>query len=105
MPKFHAAKEMLKAAAAAGLTIKVWGGDDEPDYAGADPLQAWEAVIATEEAEITLYDANGDRVKGNWAHLLADGPGTCDPRETIVDCSAEGWINDWWEANRDAILA
>lgn len=106
MIKFHTAKEMLKAAAAAGLQIKVWGDDnDAPEYFGANPAAAWQAVAGQDEAEITLHNADGTRVKGGWAFLLADGPGTCDPQETVVDYSADGWISDWWNANREAILA
>lgn len=106
MPKFHTALNMLKAAVDAGFTIKIYGDmDDEPDYVGNNPLLAYEAVEATDEATMTLSHPNGDRVKGGWAYLMADGPGTCDPQETVVDCAASGWANDWWEANRDAILA
>ena len=105
MRKYHTAKEMLKAAAAAGFTIKIYGDmDADPDYVGSDPIHAWEAVEATEEATMTLRQPDGGKVPGGWAYLMADGPG-CDPQETVVDCAASGWANDWWEANRDAILA
>lgn len=104
-PYFHTAKEMLKAATTAGFRVKVWGGDSTPDYAGSDPLDAWQAVVDTDRAEITLHNPDGTRVKGGWAFLMADGPGNCDPQETVVDYSAEGWIADWWSANQAAILA
>lgn len=106
MPKFHTAKEMLKAAAAAGFTIEIYGDmDEEPDYVGTDYLYAWEAVESTEEAGMKLLQPDGKRVPGGWAYLMANGPGTCDPQETVVDHAVKGWVNDWWEANRDAILA
>ena len=106
MPKFHTAKEMLKAAAAAGFTIKIYGDmDEEPDYIGHDPIHAWEAVEATEEATMTLRQPDGGKVPGGWAYLMVDGQGTCNPQETVVDHADSGWTNDWWEANRDAILA
>ena len=106
MIKFHTAKELLKAASKAGFTIKVWGEDDEePDYSGTNARAAWDAVSDQDEAQITLHNPDGSRVPGGWAHLMVDSQFTCDPQETVVDCSAEGWINDWWEANRNAILA
>lgn len=106
MTKFHTALNMLKAAADAGFTIKIYGDmTEEPDYVGNNPLLAWEAVEATDEATMTLQQADGSRVPGGWAYLMVDGPGTCDPQETVVDHAAEGWTNDWWEANREEILA
>jgi hypothetical protein len=106
MTKFHTAKEMLKAAAAAGFTIKIYGDPvEEPDYVGHDPIHAWEAVENTGEATMTLRQPDGGKVPGGWAYMMADGPGTCAPQETVWDCAGSGWANDWWEANRDAILA
>lgn len=106
MTKFHTALNMLKAAVDAGFTIKIYGDkDEEPDYVGNNPLLAWEAVENTEQAHMMLHKPDGGKVPGGWAYLVADGPGTCDPQETVVDCSDKGWTNDWWEANRDAILA
>jgi hypothetical protein len=106
MRKFHTAKEMLKSAEQAGFIIKVYGEPTfEPDYQGNSAAAAWDAVEATEEAQVTFHNADGSRIPGSWAVMMADGPGTCEPQETVVDCAASGWANDWWETNRDAILA
>lgn len=102
---FHTAKNMLKAAQRDGLTIQVWGDDGgRPDYSGPSAKEAWKAVKETALAEIVLLN-NGSRVTGGWAHVMADGPYTCTPQETIVDCSASGWMDAWWQANEEQILA
>lgn len=97
---FHTAKEMLRAATTAGFRIKVWGGGDKPDYAGPDPMAAWQAVVDTEAAEITLHGPKLNPYPDGWAYLMADGPGTCAPQETVVDCSTDGWLAEWMAANR-----
>lgn len=101
-PELHAAKEMLKAASAAGFTIEIsnlYG----TEYKGSDPADAWEAVVASEEmAQAQLYDANGQPVKGGYALLLVDGP-TVRPLNTIAKYPSEGWVLQWW-TNRFSIL-
>jgi len=81
MRKFHTAKQMLKAAEQAGFIIKVYGDfDGKPDYHGNSAAAAWEAVEATEEAQVTFRNADGSSLPGGWAVMMADGPGTCDPQ-------------------------
>jgi hypothetical protein len=83
------ALKLLKEAAAKGWTFKVYGGG-ELDYKGPSASAAWEAVKATEEANVVFYSAAGEKL--GVAFLMAPGPGSCEPEETLVDhtCSAEG---------------
>jgi hypothetical protein len=81
------ALQLLKAAQARGWTMKVWSAD-APDYAGNSASLAWEAVKATEEATVTFHSATGQRLGA--AFLMAPGPQSCAPDETLVDHSCTG---------------
>jgi len=81
-----AALKLLKDAAAMGWTFVVPNPDyagGEPDYKGASAAACWAAVKATDEANVVFYDAAGKKV--GVAYLMAPGPITCDPEETLVD--------------------
>lgn len=82
-----AALELLKLATAKGWTVSVWGGDDEPDYKGKDPLHAWEAIEATDEAEVGFY--NEQRQFMGYALFMVPHNCFCAPDETIVDSGRE----------------
>ena len=81
------ALQLLKAAQQRGWTMKVWAADD-PDYIGTSATAAWEAVKATEEATVTFHSASGQRIGA--AFLMAPGPNSCAPDETLVDHSCPG---------------
>jgi hypothetical protein len=78
----HAAKALLRAAQEKGWTMRVQY-DDEVDYDGPSAKDAWVAVEATEAAWVSFFDAAGNKVGA--AFLMAPGPGTCQPDESIVD--------------------
>jgi hypothetical protein len=82
-----AALKLLKAAQERGWTMKVWAAD-APDYAGNSAIAAWEAVKATEEATVTFHGPKGERIGA--AFLMAPGPMSCAPDETLVDHTCEG---------------
>lgn len=86
-------RKMLNDAEAAGLKFKVYGGGDEPDYLGHHPASAEEALIAVEEAELILFDRDGNKV--GWALVL---PGLAYD-EVIADCGADDWIAGWTAKN------
>lgn len=78
---------------AAGLSMVVDGGGDEPDYNGFDPAEAEKAIDAVEEAELRLFDATGKKVA--WA-LIVNG---VEPDERIADCGSGDWIDRWTKEN------
>lgn len=90
-----AALALLRAAAEAGYAFKVMY-DGEEDFMGGSPAQAWEAVKATDQADVFFFK-NGE--KREWAYLMVPGEMTCDPDETVVDHTLGGFIEAWWEAH------
>lgn len=90
-----AARAMLKAAAAAGMSFVVDGGGETPDYQGPSWTLAWDACKAVEIAVVTLW--RPERVIAGWAQIIADG---VDPEETLADYSG-GWIEAWWQENME----
>jgi len=96
------ALKLLKSAAAKGWTFKVYG-PDEPDYVGASAVKAWEAVKATEEANVGFF-ADGKRL--GVAYLMAPSAMTCSDEETLVDysCAEEGSPKNEFELLCDAMI-
>jgi hypothetical protein len=86
-------RKMLNAASGEGFKFEVQGGGDEADYIGHHPAGAEEALVAVEEAELILFDAEGKKVA--WALIL---PGLA-PDEVVADCGAGDWIDKWWSRN------
>jgi hypothetical protein len=82
------ALKLLKAAQERGWTMSVWGGDEDPDYAGTNAAAAWEAVKATEEAMVAFHGATGQRIGA--AFVMAPGPNSCAPEETLVNYTCTG---------------
>jgi len=90
-----AALTLLKQAQSDGMQITI-SYDGIVDYRGASAIAAWNAVKATTEAHAIFHDASGNRI--GWAYLMAPGPNTCEPDESIVDCSGAGKISDMVDA-------
>jgi hypothetical protein len=82
-----AALKLLNEAAAKGWTFKVDQGDEAPIATKSGP-KAWALVKEVDEASVGFFDAAGKRVGA--AHLMAPGPNTCDPEETLVDHTCPG---------------
>lgn len=82
--------QMLTDAVAAKLTIVVKGEGalDNPDYLGRDPLEAWKAIDAVEEAHVGLEDTGGKEV---GSMLILSG---LDSDEMIADLGGS-WIEAW----------
>lgn len=82
-----AALQLLTQAADRGLRFKV----DQGEWVRTvSPTKAWKLVKEVEEAVVIFTTEDGYRV-GN-ALLMAPGPGSCSPEETLVDYSA--WPSD-----------
>lgn len=80
-----AALELLKRASKRGASKFRVSVGCQTDYLGDSPTKAWEAVKATEEAHVLFYNEQGKFL--GVAFLMAPGPFSCDPDETIIDHS------------------
>ena len=78
-----AALRLLQRAEAAGFTMQI--GRLQLKHADA----AWLEVEATGEERVRFY-TDGGKTPAGWAFLMAPGPLTCAPDETIVDHSTVG---------------
>ena len=90
----NTANQLLKAAEAAGYSFKVMGfeGYEEGiiDYQGTSAAKAFEATKLEGAANVWLSKEGS---KTEWASIIHFN----DPDESLSDCTAEGWINDWAE--------
>jgi hypothetical protein len=91
-------RSLLLDAAKEGFTFDVHTGGDEADYTGTEPLKAWEAVTAVDEAKVYLSKPGMKR--SEWAFMVLDYNQNGD--EVINDHSTGGWIEQWWDAKSKA---
>lgn len=90
------ALDLLKAAVKAGYGIIVDFGGEYTRTSSA--LMAWNMVKEVEEANVWIVK-NG--AKREWAYLMAPGPMSCAPDETVVNYSCDGFIDAWWKKKFD----
>jgi hypothetical protein len=77
----HAAKKLLRTAAARGWTFLVTSCGTV-DYRGPSAKDAWAAVEATEEATVHFIAPTGKRA---GSAFMID---SAEPDETVADCTA-----------------
>jgi hypothetical protein len=96
MPKPDSwAYDLCEAAIAAGFTLSVAHPEvDELDYTGTDLGEAWAAITACDEMEVTFSKPDH---KTQWALLIS----SLDPDEQIADYAGK-WIDAWFEAKARA---
>ena len=88
-------KSLIRVALAAGYTVTVDGGGDEPDVSRSTKYrEICDAVAAVEEAEITLRDSTG--AFAGWAliHPHADE----EDGGTVIDHTVNAFLESWWQA-------